>query len=253
MASLPLEVSNITRLTKFKAARKLAVEVCLSSVAVSLRDRSSHIEELVIDESGTNSLPVLTRGSRDATWGYGFSQITGSDSQEPASSLPTPARTPTLQSSKLAAPKEAVIDPAILRLRQYAISIAQPSSIGASTLLSLWPASPGADPSTYTWKAGHQPVNDGDAVERNKHKRRREESRRKKTERFLSGGIPLRLEASSQPAFPPFGSQPGIAHHASSSQIIDEQPMTQPDRGLFGSRSLQAKNKKPKKRRAAGF
>lgn len=252
LASLPLEVSNITRLAKFKAARKLAVELYLSSVAVSIRDKSSHMEEPVVDESGTMSLrPVLNNDS--ATLGYGSSQMTEVESQEPASSLPNPARSPNLQSSELAASREPLIDPAILRLRQYAVSIAQPSGIGSSALLFLWPSSPGADPSNYTWKSGPS-GNDGGADERYEHKRRRDESRRrKKTAKFLSGGIPIRPEASSQPAFPPFGSQPEIPHQTSSSQVINEQPMTQPDRGLFGSRSLISKNKKPKKRRAAGF
>jgi RNA polymerase I-specific transcription initiation factor RRN6 len=60
-------------------------------------------------------------------------------------------------------------------------------------------------------------------------------------------------EASSQPIVVPSGSQPEVTHNGFSSQTVEDIPMTQPDRGAFGSRSIQKSKKKPKKHRTAGF
>lgn len=251
LTSLPIQVSNLSRLTKFKSARKIATELYLASVAVSLREKGSHVIESDNTEMSTISLPILSKAnemSQSESAQYASSQI------GQISSPPTPTQTPTLLSEESAPSTEATRDSAILRLRQYAVSIVQPPRMGSSSLLSLWPSSPGQDPASYSWKADHHSANDEGDQGGEAHRRRREESRRqKRTEKFLSRGTVIGSEVVSQPPSAPFGSQPMVALHTTGSQAVNELPMTQPDRGLFGSRFVQAGNKRLTKRRAAGF
>jgi RNA polymerase I-specific transcription initiation factor RRN6 len=251
LASLPIKVSNLSRLTKFNYARNIATELYLASIAVSIRDKSSHVIGSTDPKMSTISLPILSRANgayQGESGEYPSSQIV------PISSPPTPAQMPSLPSEGSATSTEVTGDSAILRLRQYAVSIAQPSRMGNSSLLSLWPSSPGEDPATYSWKADRQSGTDRWNHEGIDHRRRREESRRrKKTEKFLARGTAIESEVVSQPQSAPFGSQPAVALHAASSQTVNELPMTQLDRGLFGSRSVQAGRKRQTKRRAAGF
>merc|ERR1711939_1233848 len=72
---------------------------------------------------------------------------------------------------------------------------------------------------------------------------------RKMTEEFVKAVEPAVSRRLTLTA----GSQPEIIEKMFSSQPVNEVPMTQPDRGAYGSRSVQQAKKKVKKARTAGF
>jgi RNA polymerase I-specific transcription initiation factor RRN6 len=255
MVSLPMKVSNLSRLAKFRLACKIAVDLYLSSIAVSLRNElSGDAHEPDNPESHQISLPILHKvcepPQRDSP-PLLSSQVMHDRTQNPSLSLPTLRRTPSLYSHGSAASAEATEDPAITRLRQYAVSIEPSPAIGTSSILFHWPSSPGLDPAQYEWdmirKDTIQDDNIGDS-----HKRQRDDDRRRRRiETFLDRERMALSEISSQPTFPSFGSQPAPAQNVASSQTTGDLPMTQPGRGTFGSRIAVAKKKL--KKRTAGF
>ena len=260
MATLPLEVPNLNRLGKFKVARRLALELCLSSIAVSLRQKQVSLEQANPERASTigirePSLPPSNRDhdqSREESPVFS-SQIALSLTQDPTSSLPTPTRTPSIYSQSSGVSTDPVEDPAISRLRQYVVSLNPPIELGKSKFLSQWPSTPGVDPSEYNWESVRNIHRGEESGEETDSRRQREVARRRRrTESFLNRERSSTSEDVSQPVDHWFGSQPEAAH-AVSSQPVDDIPMTQPDRGVFGSRSIHMDKKRQKKRRAAGF
>ncbi len=173
---------------------------------------------------------------------------------QPSFNLPTPAQTPSLYSRATSA-SEHKEDPAISRLRQYAVSIRSKTDFGKSPILSQWPSVPGSDPANYSWAAKREAGDDGpNEAEREQRIRKEETRRRRRTEKFLNEESATPRKPVSQPMVViPSGSQPVVAHNGFSSQTVEDFPMTQPDRGAFGSRSIKTSKKKPKKARTAGF
>jgi len=258
MASLPGSMSGKLRYPKFNIIRQTAVELFLSSFAVSLQNK-------VVDPSITSTrnveddqhLPELeteygtTRESSPANFS---SQIASLPERRPDLSLPTPAQTPSLYSHATSA-SELKEDPAVSRLRQYAISIKSRPDSGKSPILSRWPSAPGTNPADYSRETKQKAADEDQSVaEREKQKRKEEIRRRKRTERFLNQESTMATGSSTQPMVViPSGSQPMAVHNDFSSQTVEDVPMTQPDRGAFGSRVVQKSKKKPKKSRTAGF
>jgi RNA polymerase I-specific transcription initiation factor RRN6 len=246
MTSLPVKVSNLARLSKFKVARKVAIELCLSSIAVSHRRRAPQEAEMPLP-GGEADLPLYNEGPNDSGLLMSSPQITTNLSPEVGFGLPTPSRSPSVYSHVSNNSSEATEHPSISRLRQYAISIKSQPDLGESALLAKWPSSPGVDPTQYSW----HPTAAGDGDE-NDSKRREEERRRRRTEKFLNRERIKSSQASPQPTLMRSGSQPELGQPATSSQTVDV-PMTQPDRGAFGARSVKSGKKKQARRRAAGF
>jgi RNA polymerase I-specific transcription initiation factor RRN6 len=256
ISNLPLRVSGLTRLAKFKIARKVAVELCLSSIGISLCNKSSQVPTAL--ELDAEELPALNRSvitSREGSPAVRSSQILSGALDERAFGLPTPAQTPSLYSQSHASASEYAEDPAISRLRQYAVSIKAKPDLGSSKILFHWPQAPGVDPATYSWGETQKKAAADESGEETDHGKRREAARRKRTtERFLSRESTAAVESYSQPTLTPFRSQPDVGQYPASSQTIaDDVPMTQPDRGAFGSRSAQQGKQKQKKKRTAGF
>ena len=254
--NLPREISNQARLAIFNITRKVAVEICLSSIAISCRDKSAD-QEIVSIEADESALPTseTKQGSKEVSQFLPSSQITAESLYDAGFGLPTPAQTPSLHSGGSVTSTEVAEDYAVLRLRQYAISMESPQVVNNPTLLSYWPSTPGLDPANFRWNPIPQSsMADEEADYKRDRKRRREEARqRRKTEKFLNEDARKAYGPASQPAaLASFGSQPQIARHAASSQIIDEIPMTQPSRGMFGSRFVEGAKKK-QRRRNAGF
>jgi RNA polymerase I-specific transcription initiation factor RRN6 len=252
MASLPLETSVPTRLSKYRAVRQMAIELGFSSIACSLRNKAFETPEALNDEN-TDDGRVWSRleGTPVSNARTLYPpERSFEPSQDPYAGLPTPNRTPSLYSHMTdTSASEVTEDPATSRLRQYAISIKPRPDPGKSKTLSQWVT--GMNPAKYSWEAVNKAAEEESADEGGRRKRREEARHRKLTAKFLSRE---RLKATTvelQPSFPPMGSQPEPSHRAFSSQPIDEVPMTQPDRGIFGSRAVQ----KPKKakHRNAGF
>lgn len=248
MASLPPKVSNLARLSKFKVARKVAIELCLSSIAVSLRMRTSQAAEIPLASSEAD-LPLYDDELSDS----GLlipPQIAQNLLPEAGIGLPTPSRSPSVYSYMSDTNSGATEHPSISRLRQYAVSIKSQPDLAESTLLAKWPSSPGLDPAQYSW--GRAADEDGDEDE-NESERLEEERRRRRTEKFLNRERIKSSQVSPQPSLMRSGSQPEPGQPPTSSQTVDI-PMTQPDRGAFGARSVKSsKKKKQVRRRAAGF
>lgn len=247
MASLPLQVSNLARLSKFKVARKVAVELYLSLISVSIRNRSSQAGEAPSIGGGVD-LPPYSEGAHDSDL-LTSSQIDMSPPPDAGFSLPTPSRTPSEYSHMSNDTSELAEDPSISRLRQYAVSIKSRLDLGEPALLSQWPSTPGVDPAQYSWRSMAEEAED----EFDSRRRRDEARRRRRTEKFLNRERPKESQASSQPTALHSGSQPELGQPAASSQSVGDVPMTQPDRGVFGARSSKPGKKKQGKRRAAGF
>ena len=258
MASLPLEVPGSSRLSKFKIIRKIAVELYLSSIAFSMSIKASQVPTIP-DKSTAEMKAVLQLDKietmpRDISVAFSSSQLDSLPSQASDLSLPTLTRTPSEHSHEsTTTTRHLPEDPAISRLRQYAVSIKSLPDFGKSKLLSHWPSSHGANPARYSWEAAKKASVVAENGEEGDYRTRREEARRRRrTEKFLSREGARATEVESLPMYMATGSQPQVAHYTISSQTVDEEPMTQPDRGAFGSRSAQKAMTKKKSRRA-GF
>jgi RNA polymerase I-specific transcription initiation factor RRN6 len=258
LASLPLKVSAQARLSKFRIIRQIAVELFLSSLAVSLRHNASDATIMSIQTLDENLTPPeldkedgTTRESSPTKFS---SELALFPERDLDFNLPTLARTPSLYSHTTSASglRE---DPAISRLRQYAVSVSSKPDFGNPPMLSHWPSIPGGDPAQYSWEATQRAAEEDDSGKESEQRNRKEEARhRRRTEKFLAQERARTIETMSQPMVViPSGSQPVVTYNGFSSQTVDDIPMTQPDRGIFGSRSAQRGKKRPKKHRTAGF
>ncbi|TAQ88050.1 hypothetical protein B7494_g3615 [Chlorociboria aeruginascens] len=259
ITGLPIKVSGPARFAKFNFIQQIAMDLYFSSLCLSLRNKSSKItvvepeEQMSVSDSikkvdGTVSQPDSAASIHIRPFPTTI--------QDPQSSLLTPTQTPSVHSyGSTVSALDQQEDPAITRLRQYAVSIKSPPDFGVqkSALLTHWPASPGIDPANYSWEAAKKASEKDEKRQAENRHRRNESRRRRKAEKFLNREQTQVAEAASQSSFAQFGSQPDVPHQGFSSQTVDDLPMTQPTGGAFGSRALQAKKKKPKKRRTAGF
>lgn len=244
IASLPLAASNAVRGSKFRTIRQIAAELFFSSITISLQSKSSMVPTVVPekdDEVLGEDAGMSTRESSPAT--FFSAQMSLGTQHDPESTLRTPTQTPSTYSrlTSISSPEE---DSAISRLRQYAVSINSRPDVRKSKILSEWPTVPGVNPASYVYKQKASSDDEDSAPESSKN--RRDAARRKKrTEKFLQ-----RNAESSRRVVTPSGSQPAeVQPPAFSSQPLEDVPMTQPDRGNFGSR----KGKGKKKQRTAGF
>jgi RNA polymerase I-specific transcription initiation factor RRN6 len=255
VSCLPRKTPGPARLAKAKLVRFVATELCLSSLGVFIRDKSVILPRPAESQKGADFV-LAVRAKPDSSETVA-GKSTQNSSAIPLSNLPTPAVTPSLPSndsaSSFRAPAE---DVAISRLRGYTLSIKSQPPLGASrsAILAHWPSAPGADPSKYSWESSRKAVVEDKDINGDEEEaliqQREQDHRRRRTERFLKRQHVDTIDAASQP-LPAldFGSQPDPAQHPVSSQSADV-PMTQPDRGAFGSR---LGRKVFKKRRTMGF
>lgn len=251
---MPRKVSGPARHSKFKIIRQVAVELSLGSLTISIQDKATNLKALPREHPDSDlELPLQLLENDDGTTresspAFYSSQVKEMPERGQDFRLPTPARTPSIYSHTTSA-SEVKEDPAISRLRQYALSIKSKPDLGKISFLSRWPLIPGADPATYSYDAIQKAAAAEESGSESERQRGREEARRRKrTEKFLQQSAARVVEPSSQPmAFRP-SSEPSVSHP---SLMVNDLPMTQPDRGAFGSRSVQ-KSKKQKKR-TAGF
>ncbi|KAH6722185.1 RNA polymerase I-specific transcription initiation factor RRN6-like protein [Leptodontidium sp. MPI-SDFR-AT-0119] len=254
MASLPIDLPTLARHAKFKVIRQLAMDLCLNSIGISLQDKTLEkiVETVPIDDetvvpSVFSKDGRLTRESSPLM----FSSQLVATQAEPGLTLPTPTQTPSLYSQATSA-SGPVEDSAIARLRQYAPTTkAKPDSTANSngSVLSHWPSAQ-ADPVEYSYEKAMKAWAAANTDEEDARSSRKEKARRRRrTEEFVKAVEPAvsrRLTLTS-------GSQPEAIGKMFSSQPVSDIPMTQPDRGTFGSRPVQQVKKKPKKQRTAGF
>ncbi|KUJ18094.1 uncharacterized protein LY89DRAFT_614583 [Mollisia scopiformis] len=259
MASLPPKLSNVARVARYRVIRQLAMDVCLSSIGISVENTSVSAEGPPrVPEDEAMSLPVFDKDgriSRESSPPTFFSsQLAAIADRESDFRLLTPAKTPSIYSHATSA-SEVKEDPAITRLRQYAISIRAKPDLGPPSLLSHWPSKPGADPAQYSYEEAQKASIAAESGDESEHRNRKEEARhRRRTERFLRQERSRAVETAAQSMFMPSGSQPAaLSHHAVSSQSVPDLPMTQPEIGAFGSRVVPKGKRKTKKPRTAGF
>ena len=264
VSCLPQNTPGSARLAKERLVRTIAPELYLSSMMLSIRERSAIITQpLQSPKPISMILPVRGREGLSLIQGQ---QLENSSREAPLSSfeapsgLQTPDPTPSVASRSRESStidSESREDEAIARLRAYALTVKSqpPLSANRSTILEQWPSTPGADPKKYIWKdtrKGTGNDSDLDSDEEKVENRRKEEARRqRRLERHLKRQRPATLETASQPNTIVSGSQRDFTQHTVSSQLsAPDVPMTQPDRGAFGSR-LGLKGSK--KRRKGGF
>ena len=239
-------------------ARQLAVELWLSSILASIWLKPPRMETTqgqLMAEIDPILLDTQADHPRDDITPLMLSQIPANPSENAGLQNSTSY---TLPYSYIDVPtnrREPTEDPTVSRLRQYAVSIKSQPDLGKSTLLDPWPPSPGSNPaqSVNGYIANCLRLSYEAQSDQADRMREREEARRgRRTDRSLTRGITKLSEAKPQPNYTQFGSQPELTAHARSSQIFEDIPMSQPDRGVFGSRSAQVVKKK-RKPRAAGF
>jgi RNA polymerase I-specific transcription initiation factor RRN6 len=249
---LPPEVPDRIRVNKERLARNVAVDLALAGTVTrpSIRKREAHAVE--------------ERKYSDSALTVAITPPSGPDSDQ-AGLTPHTQLTSTL-------PPAAEEHPACLRLRAYTpvsgnvVTTATPA--GVSNILAHLPSDIEIDPSTYDWrgtKANIATEFDTNAETADPRARRRAEKqaqiKRKRTE--------LQAKAAEdqvrQRAPPAIGSSQMVlpTRALQSSQVMAPErnmfggfgPMTQPERGAFGTRlgGMAAARKDKVKKRAAGF
>ncbi|PVH84588.1 hypothetical protein DL98DRAFT_569097 [Cadophora sp. DSE1049] len=253
MTSLPMDVPNLVRHAKFKVIRQLTMDLCLNSIGISLQDKAlDHIADTapIDDETMAVSLSKDGRLTRESSPLMFSSQLVATQ-YEPGLTLPTPTQTPSLYSQVTSAsgPTE---DPVIARLRQYAPSVKAKAELSANSNASVlchWPSAL-ADPAEYSYETAKKAWASANTEEDDARSSRKVKARRRRrTEEFVKAVEPAVSRRLTLTA----GSQPEVIGKMFSSQPVSDVPMTQPDRGAFGSRSVQQVKKKAKKARTAGF
>ncbi|CZT06333.1 uncharacterized protein RCO7_03333 [Rhynchosporium graminicola] len=252
MASLPRELPNITRHAKFKVIRQLAMVLFLNSTGISFQQRTLDKEPEIVpvdaESIGASVLSKDGRLTRDSS-PFMFSSQLATMQAEPGLTLPTP--TPSLYSQATSV-SELEEDSKIARLRQWVPQLRLTSESTANTnrvILSHWPFAL-ADPAKYSYEEAKKAWAVANTDEEDARSSRKEKARRRRrTEDFVKAVEPAvsrRLTLTS-------GSQPAAVGIMFSTQPTNDVSMTQPDRGVFGSRTVQPTKKKSKKQRTAGF
>lgn len=269
---LPRRTPGSIRLLRERIIRKVAADLALSSVAISMGLPPIQKPDVIIDfdEMDIDRGTPFSSSQPEPIGGESSQRRARSVSLSTDPGLPTPEYTASVVSERYTQ-TEAGEDPVISLLRKYADFPPQPP-LGptVSRILSHWV--PGADPDQYSWEAARRAHATAEYEdEDNAYSRRRKIRRKKKAEKSsrykragtVESGISQATSISqSQPSFPAahfrpgpsFGSQPAFAQGTMpSSQVTGgmDLPMTQVEDGQFGGR--QVFRKKKTKKRKQGF
>jgi RNA polymerase I-specific transcription initiation factor RRN6 len=253
LSVLPHDIPGRTRIFKEKMIRNITAELCLARI-LSARPLTS-----ATDGSGENNEIISNaRDFPDFPGEIARIQRTSSDAQSAPHKTDDELAVASANLTLSAGQRTAVTIPALIRLNSLTISddhSSLPKCV--DDILSHWV--PGGDPGVYDW----QKLVREEEMERLKieHKqaipkhimRRRSQSNLAAEEPALARSSPI------VPIIQYSGSQPQGEHLRAklrSSQLTEENlPMTQIERGVFGSRESVKKigAKIRKKKRAAGF
>lgn len=247
ITNLPLHVPPQARLAKFKIIRQLGVELALNSFGISLQNKATSALNAPVIESTQKDRDIGTT-TRESSPGIFSSQAQQTFRQDIYSSLPTPSQTPSMysqatsatgESSEVDGANEANEDPAVSRLRQYAVSIGFKEEVGKSALLAHWPLRPGSDPSNYSYEAMQdREAGEETGYESARRNKKEEKRRRKRAEKFLrmerERSRVTALRTGSQPLAPvseidetreaSAASQPGEVDHAGNYAARQQRP-----------------------------
>lgn len=251
LSPLSEHVPNRVRIFKERMIRSVVTEIMFSRMSlVSAKAEESGMTNLGEKDSGYAESAV---GSQKGSSMFAPSQESALSSQD-------------IESSRALDSSEST-EPAFHFLRRYTTVNPQgPPSKRVMTTISHWKT--GTDPSSYNWDKTVRKIEEeqSQAEQHPAARRRRRREERKRLQMKSAGKQTL-----SQPTTPRvsesmrmWGSQPDKVSGAASSiepglwssQAKDEEiPLTQVERGVFGSREASRKKvvKERKKRRAAGF
>lgn len=219
VASLPSNIPNGVRVMKEKMIRRIALELLLSRI-VRISDRTTK-----------NRQEIAT-------------------SQEPASSMQS-SQLPSSQSTPLgsAKPRKNPVFSysSLSTFTHFKRPRHMPVNVGS--LLAQW--EPGANPSGYDWQKSSLLVDEDTQRASRSHRR----ERKKRSQQSSAPDAVVLPPTPVAPLIRAWGSQPdqAPAFLQSSQPTVDEAPMTQMERGQFGTRDTTKSAKPKKKRRAAGF
>ncbi|KAI1008171.1 hypothetical protein K3495_g72 [Podosphaera aphanis] len=248
MSTKPSGFSNRSRGASYKVIRNLAIDLYFSSFVISLRRKNLVTRSSTVDsqthETPRSTWSTMTESSYCTNSSMPVFLGTNETNNQHSLRLRSPSEFSHATSSF--DPEE---DSAISGLRQYAVFIKSRSiPLGNAPFLKAWPSTPGSDPSLYCYEAAAEARSDED-----KPSNSREEARRKRrTDRFLRQLSCEETEGGSQQiSYPQQSASQQEDFSLSFPSQVDEISMTQPDRGVYGSRSI--KKRKNKKQRTAGF
>ncbi|CCU77268.1 hypothetical protein BGHDH14_bgh02802 [Blumeria hordei DH14] len=217
ISTLPSWVPNRFRGARFRIIRGLALDIELSSLRVFVQKTRADPEGLQSREAPNLNLSETTTRSESPTLDF---------QEESAES----------------------------RLRRYAVSITVQSRSSVPDILADWPAMPGLNPALYTHEANRKPL--VETICDNKIETKYQQYPSEQTKRSHAHNKHMSQQCTSDTniefSFHPTLRQGKDVNPALFSSQVDEVPMTQPDRGIFGSRAVY-KQKKIKKQRMAGF
>lgn len=270
------EIPSRVRVTAEKMLRDIAAQLYLSSFGVRLKSKSVESKDLDYQQPSEDdivfSLPVRQKKTfetlsikqqgkqpRQSSPPPASSQVSEDVGFMPAAqpfspTLPTPERTPSLQSrSSITSPAESE-DQASRRLRALANLAPQPLlPTSLSNVLSHW--SVGMDPNNYNWEAAQHalgPESQGEDTENDaKIKKRARKSRRQSRYSldYSSQPAPLRSEEDNLPSSLSIRIKPPVARDAQGSSQTTEKTITvsQIEKGSSSKRSIGLKKTRRKK------
>lgn len=266
VSPLSSNVAGRTRLAKDEVARRLAVDVVLSSHVVGATSPYTRNEtQQTQSKSESWELPVRPTASQ----GFPSSQTFDIPSSQTALPTPSPTATPSVTTGS--SYPSSVAAPEVSRLSRYTTfekPAPPPLPRALNRILTHW--TPGADPANYDWISTYRRLEqqneevDDDMTEKERARMQRKAARHMRRQRREAEASQQQQVASSQAPqiaqsqsqgfsrHPPpltMGSQPPAAVLASSqSQGMVQAPpaASQVERGKFGG-------KPPKKKRKSGF
>ncbi|KAJ6036053.1 hypothetical protein N7540_000332 [Penicillium herquei] len=238
LTKLSLEIPNQTRLMKERTVRGIALDILLSRL-IRISTESTRLSASQIQEDTTPAEQEL-RDSQDLDLGMSSSQLASSQGTVVAN------RSSQLRNGTKRAPP-----PSYSSLAAFTtFKPPRPQPRNVAGLLSHWEL--GADPSTYEWQKASQSQNaeSSQMGPPGTPQRRTRKKRSQQTPTIERQSQPL---APTAPTLRTWGSQPDRSMLVSSQPTVDDMPMTQTERGQFGTREANKGSKIKKKRRAGGF
>lgn len=254
LASLPQGIPNSTRRMKEKVIRGVALDLILARlVRISNRpsdDGTSHAGESADTDHVMEDSSLLDQG---AALPIRSSRVPVSSQSPEKPRLTTkcigaqPRRdeAPTAPSEQVSAP----VYSSLSAFTTFNKPRRMPRNV--TNLLSHW--KPGVDPATYEWQKTSHALEE-EETQRTSGPGTPRRGRKKRTQQSMAPEASTLPPTPVAPLIRAWGSQPerAVFPLVSSQLTVDEAPMTQTERGLFGVREGK-KSSKAKKKRAAGF
>ncbi|KAJ5714287.1 uncharacterized protein N7483_011468 [Penicillium malachiteum] len=237
LTKLSLEIPNQTRLMKGRTVRGIALDILLSRL-IRISTDSTRLAASQFQENETPAKQEPT-DSQDFDLGMASSQLASSQGTVVGH-----------RSSQLRSGTKGAL-PSYSSLAAFTtFKPPRPQPRNVASLLSHWDL--GADPSTYEWQKASQSQN-AESSQMGPPGTPQRRARKKRSQQTLNVERPVQSLTPTAPTLRAWGSQPNHSMLVSSQPTVDDLPMTQTERGQFGTREVTKSSKAKKKRRAGGF